>query len=338
MNNYFYQLPKELIAQKPAEPRDTSRLFIYDTKTDAIYFDTFNNLSIYIPEHSTLIINKTKVVPARVYMEKETGGKVEVLFLINEYNGGREICSIADRKLTIGQILYFPDRRACRVVDQKNQFFILQCLFDEHEIISILEKFGNTPIPKYIKEHHLSETILRDSYQSIFAQIPASIAAPTASLHFTEDVFHSLKKKQIAVSEIILHVGMGTFAPVSDEQLQAGHLHSEKYSISDKTIEVIHNSQSNIIPVGTTAMRALESYGTTTNREGITNLFIKKPFTFTVATGLITNFHVPESSLMYLVDAFLTHKGAKRNILDLYAIAIQEKFRFYSFGDAMLIL
>ncbi|TSC52202.1 MAG: S-adenosylmethionine:tRNA ribosyltransferase-isomerase [Parcubacteria group bacterium LiPW_41] len=338
MNQYFYELPRELIAQKPAEPRDSSRLFVYDTKTDEIFFDVFRNCGEYIPSGSTLILNKTKVVPARVYMEKETGGKIEVLFLINEYGGGKEFLVIVDRKLIIGQKLFFPNRKAFEVIDQKDQFFTLKCLFDESEIFSLLEIFGTTPIPKYIHEHNLSESVIKDRYQSIFAETPASIAAPTASLHFTNEVFESLKKKDVITAEILLHVGMGTFAPVSDVQIQSGMLHKEWYSIPKETEEVIKLcSQKSIIPVGTTAMRALESFAKTEKNEGITNLFIKRPFQFRVASGLITNFHVPESSLMFLVDAFLEYKHSKRTILDLYKIAIKEKFRFYSFGDAMYI-
>lgn len=338
MNQYFYKLPKELIAQRPAEPRDSSRLFVYDTKTDEIFFDVFRNCSDYIPSGSTLVLNKTKVVPARVFMEKETGGKIEVLFLINEYDGESEFRVIVDRRIMVGQKLFFPDRKAFEVVDQKDQFFILKCLFDKSEIFSLLETFGNTPIPKYIHEHNLPESIIKNRYQSIFAETPASIAAPTASLHFTNEIFELLKKKDIKTAEILLHVGMGTFAPVSDIQIEKGILHKERYSIPKETKQMIeYYSQSSVIPVGTTAMRALESFAKTGKSEGVTDLFIKKPFQFSIASGLITNFHVPESSLMFLVDAFLEYKQAKRTILDLYEIAIQEKFRFYSFGDAMYI-
>ncbi|MFA4942639.1 MAG: tRNA preQ1(34) S-adenosylmethionine ribosyltransferase-isomerase QueA [Patescibacteria group bacterium] len=339
MNQYFYKLPKELIAQKPVEPRDSARLFVYNTKTNEVHFDIFKNCSKYIPEKSTLVINTTKVVPARVYMQKETGGKIEVLFLINEYEGGDSIKCIVDRKLNVGQKLFFPNRFMCLVSQQENQLFTLQLFFENTLLIPTLEQFGITPIPKYITENKLEEENLRSRYQSIFAKTPASIAAPTASLHFTDAVFSSLFEKGVKTADITLHVGMGTFAPVREEQLESGTLHKEWYTIPDETKKILDRSdQGYIIPVGTTAMRAIESYTKTQMQNGATNLFIKKPFEFKVASGLVTNFHVPESSLMYLVDAFLTHKRAEKSILDLYKIAIEERFRFYSFGDAMLIL
>ncbi len=345
--SFDFELPERLIASAPAEPRDSARVFVYNTASDAISFDVFKNLGKYIPENSLLVLNTSKVVPARVEVRKETGGKVELLLLLNELRPGEtEIKSIADRKLVVGQQLSFPGGEKLEVIRQEEQFFYMKPLFPIGQIFGLLEAHGITPIPKYIGATALNESELRARYQSVFAENPASVAAPTASLHFTPELMRDLEKRGNAFAELSLHVGMGTFAPVSEGQMKEGRLHREWFEIPRETVKMIQKHKGKpIIAVGTTAMRALESAKETLMSDvavadiaNNTEIFIRHPHHFGVATALITNFHIPKSSLLMLVDAFLRDKGAKRSILELYTIAIKEEFRFYSFGDAMLIL
>ncbi len=371
---YNYTLPEELVGTKPAEPRDSARLFVYDTGSDKVSFDIFANLDKYLPKKSLLVLNDTKVVPARVTLYKETGGKVIALFLMNEYRGGDSVRVLLDRGTSIGAMLCFgtpphlstavdrcggkeePSRRL-QVVGQEENVFILKPEFAVELLPRLLEQYGAMPLPPYLKGVTLSETELRSRYQTVFASRPASVAAPTASLHFTPRVFEKLEGRGIETAYVTLHVGLGTFAPLTSENLKTGTLHFERYEVPEESarkIQQAKNEKRNIVAVGTTAVRTLESsaFKILANLDGRrdllkgdkedisdeTNLFIKPPYEFKLVDSLITNFHIPKSSLMMLVDAFLQHKKAKRSILDLYKIAIAEKFRFFSFGDAMLIL
>lgn len=343
---FDFVLPERLIASSPAEPRDSARLFVYDTASDAVTFDVFRNIGKYIPTNALFVLNSSRVVPARVEVRKETGGKVELLLLVNELRPEEtEIKSIADRKLAAGQLLLFPSGETLEVVRQEEQFFYLKPHFPIERILRLLEEYGVTPIPKYIGATALCEAELRARYQSVFAQKPASVAAPTASLHFTPELMRALEMCGNAFAQLSLHVGMGTFAPVREEQVKEGRLHREWFEIPKETVKMIQEHKGKpIVAVGTTAMRALESakeaLATNTANEIIdhTEIFIRHPHHFGVANALITNLHLPKSSLIMLVDAFLREKQGKRSMLELYAIAIKESFRFYSFGDAMLIL
>ncbi|MDO8496989.1 MAG: tRNA preQ1(34) S-adenosylmethionine ribosyltransferase-isomerase QueA [bacterium] len=388
--DYDYNLPPELLPTEPASPRDSSKLFVYDSRKDTIVFDTFRNIVKYLPSDSLMVLNNTKVIPSRITLKKDTGGKVEALFLVNEVKKEGEVTIMADREVKVGQKLSlavkdfvsdsvktFPPRQCSTggeyrqisalpgsppvltpetfrnkfefiVISQKEHFFDLSYSFSKDTLISLLEKYGRMPIPLYLKHTRLNEKELRDKYQTIFAQIQGSTAAPTASLHFTNDVFASLDSKKIERNYVTLHVGLGTFAPITEENFTAKKLHREWYEIPENTVESLKVSKSKglrssiygqkVIAVGTTVARTLESYAKTGETKGETDLFIYPPYEFKLVDALITNFHIPKSSLMMLVDAFLSHKKAKRNIKELYAIAIEEKFRFYSFGDAMLIL
>lgn len=344
LDDYDYRLPKELIANTPVSPRDDARLFVYDTATDTVSFDTFRNVGKYLPHPSLLVMNDTKVVPARLWLTKETGGKIGVLLLLNEYReGDRLIKGIVDRKLQVGATLFFKSGAALRVVKQEEQFFFFLPNIAMTAFWKLLDQEGLTPIPPYIKGAALSERKLRERYQSVLAEHPASVAAPTASLHFTKNLLARLQRDGVHRAHVTLHVGLGTFAPTSEQNLKTKKLFTEPYDISSGSARAINRSKTAgvpVIPVGTTALRTLESAvhkGTLLPKGGSTELFIYPPYDFKIADGLITNFHVPKSSLMLLVDAFLEHKKAKRRILELYAIAIKERFRFYSFGDGMLI-
>lgn len=403
-NQFDYYLPPELIAKQPAVPRDFSRLFVYDTKTDEIVFDKFYNLDKYLPKKSFLVMNDTKVIPARVVMEKVTGGKVRVLFLVNEIvsSSQYQVLSIkqntvrifVDRKVNVGERLYFDSQHFITVISQEEHIFTVEFDFSIDKLFQILEKKGTMPIPLYIKNSPLNRDELLHKYQTIFAQKKGSAAAPTASLHFTNRLFRKLEKNKIDKTFITLHVGMGTFAPVTDVNIKQKKLHEEYFEINNKTLQLINllkQEGKKLVAVGTTVVRTLEAFakknikfqilnsksqintkfqmqktkqnalenlnlknsdlfrisdfGFRNSIIGKTDLFIQPGFKFQYVDSLITNFHLPGSSLMMLVEAFLQHKTrnnsapgtAKRHLVDLYKIAIKEKFRFYSFGDGMLI-
>ncbi len=345
---YHYRLKESLIAKSPAEPRDCSRLFVYDSRTDQVAFDVFSNVSFYIPSHSVLVLNDTKVVPARLELTKKTGGAVRILFLINEWDGCESIQGLPDRKITVGDALFLENKAFVEVISQKNEEFTFKLLVSDGEFRDLCEKYGRTPLPPYIKSD-LSEEEVRAKYQTVFAHEAldqkASVAAPTASLHFTDKVFESLEAKGVKRAYVTLHVGRGTFSPVNEEAVNSGKLHAEPIHVPVETSKLISEAKKEgraIIAAGTTALRTVESAADSILAgeafEGETSIFIKPPFDFKVVDGLITNFHLPGTSLLMLLDAFLQFKGAKRTWKELYALAIKEEFRFYSFGDAMLIL
>ena len=359
--SYHYNLPESLIARQPAEPRDAARLFVYDTARDKVTFDTFANLGAHLPQKSLLVLNDTKVIPARVVLKKETGGKIEVLFLVNEWRheNGEPIPALVDRKITVGARLFFDEpntKKFFTVAQQDENIFYLDPNFPPNDLFALLNKKGITPLPKYIKNTGLDEATLREKYQTVFGKNPASVAAPTASLHFTERLLARLEKQGVQKTFVTLNVGLGTFAPVSAENLAHGTLHTELLTIParSRTAIVAHKlSDKPVIAVGTTVVRTLEAEATkilsckNANEDtkaalgdivDATQIFIHPPYDFKMVDAMVTNFHLPDTSLMMLVQAFLEHKGARRELVDLYAIAIKEKFRFYSFGDAMFIV
>ncbi len=348
LQQYDYFLPPELIRRQGVEPRDSARLFVYDTATDTVTFDTFRNLSNYLPKESLMVLNDTRVLPARLWLKKETGGKIEVLVLANQIEDERHIPIIVDRKTAIGQKLFFPNGDFFEVIGQEeNVFSVTLSTASGHDLFSLLETFGETPLPHYLEGAETPEDELRRRYQTIFAQGTkgkASVAAPTASLHFTDEVFRSLDEKDIDIAHVTLNVGLGTFAPLREENFSTGKLHPEYVEVSEKTVQRISTAKREgrkIVSVGTTTTRTLESLsrgGVLTPYTGKTDIFILPPYRFLAVDHLITNFHLPQTSLMLLVDAFLRDKQAKKNVVDLYRIAIENRFAFYSFGDSMLIL
>jgi S-adenosylmethionine:tRNA ribosyltransferase-isomerase len=347
LDDYGYDLPERLVANSPAQPRDSARLFVYDTASDTVTFDTFFDLDRYLPRESVLVFNNSKVVPARLWLTKESGGKIQVLLSMNELRPGDDLVKgIVDRRLEPGGKLYFKDGAYLEVAQQDEQFFFFRPSVAIERLSELLDEEGVTPIPPYIKNSPLSESSLRETYQSILAKVPASVAAPTASLHFSDRLLKKLDEHGIARTEITLHIGAGTFAPIDKSNFITKKLFTEYYEIEEGSADMLSHTNGNrpIVAVGSTALRTLESIardsdtGIMTAQSGKTDIFIFPPYEFKVADALITNFHIPRSSLMLLVDAFLRHKGAKRRILELYDIAIANDFRFYSFGDGMLIL
>jgi S-adenosylmethionine:tRNA ribosyltransferase-isomerase len=342
--NYNYNLPSELIAHEPAEPRDSARLMVYSTKTDEIMFDTFAHIARYIPENSILVLNDTRVVPARIECTRITGGTVRILFLLNEWDGGMIVHGLPDKKVEVGDTLYIHHRPFAQATTQLNEDFGFKLLISPADFEKLYTTHGRTPLPPYINSNTPEEQV-RDKYQTIFAHRPASVAAPTASLHFTDRVFESLREKEIENVYVTLHVGRGTFSPVTKKILDGGALHKEPVHISyeaSQAISAAKKSGKTIVTSGTTAVRVLESFPeqimTGNSYDGETALLIKPPYEFKLVDALITNFHIPNTSLLMLVDAFLQSKGAHKTWRDLYDLAIKEKFKFYSFGDAMLIL
>jgi len=341
-NQYWYELPSEKIAQKPAVPRDSNKLLIYDTKSNSLLIDYFYNLDTYLDSSSIITLNDSRVVPVRVELHKQNGGKIVVLFLINEWinDTSTPIPCFFDRKGSVGENLYFSDGSFVTVQSQEEALFYVIWKGRPEALITLLDTYGVMPIPPYIKNTPLSRDELLQQYQTIFAKKEGSSAAPTASLHFTKRVFEKLEKKGIVKKTVTLHVGMGTFAPITEKNIREKRLHNEWYEMTSETFQFIEQSKKSgekIVAVGTTVVRTLESVANTKKLEGKTDLFIQPPYEFKIVDALITNFHLPGSSLMMLVDAFLVHKQAKKGIIELYEFAIQNEFMFYSFGDAMLI-
>lgn len=360
LEDYFYLLPEVNLALKPAVPRDSSKLFVYDTKTGEISFDRFLNLGKYLPKDSFLVLNNTKVLPARVVMKKENGGKVIILFLVNEIKDDI-VPVIVDRKISVGEKIYFDKENFLEIISQKENIFNLKFLFGRNNLFALLRKYGAMPIPPYLKKSPLSRNDLLKKYQTIFAKTEGSAAAPTASLHFSNNVFKKLKQREIEKYFVTLHVGLGTFAPINEENIKQKKLHEEYYEVEEGTLQLINQLRSEgkkLVAVGTTVTRTLESIINNDSARqflsqekkveksplprhnilGKTDLFIFPPYDFKMVDIMITNFHLPKSSLMMLVEAFLQHKRAKHSLVELYNIAIKNNFRFYSFGDAMLIL
>ena len=346
-NIYDYSLPKNLLAKTPATPRDTSRLFIYNSKTDSIKFDRFFNLDKYLPKKSFLVLNDTKVLPARIELGKQNGGKVICLLLLNELTKLRKnnlVKALVDRKTKIGEKLFIDNTYYFEVIDQNNKIFLLKFKFSPQLLYRKLIKKGKTPVPLYLRKTPLNEKQLRKKYQTIFAKKGniGSVAAPTASLHFSGRVFAKLEKRKIEKFFITLQVGLGTFAPLEKENLFQKKLPAEIFKVTPSIFEKLKKlkfQSFKLVASGTTTVRALESkFSGQNGSTGKTELFIFPPYKFKMVDILLTNFHLPRSSLMLLVEAFLQYKKAKKHLVDLYKIAIKEKFRFYSFGDAMLIL
>lgn len=334
---YDYTYPDKAIAQQPSTPRDNARILVYDRQTSAVHMDVFKNLHQLLPERAVLVLNRTKVLPARFMGVRTTGGKVEFLFLHKEE---KTFDVLANRNLRVGESIQVFGSQSLFIVKKLLKGYSVRPEFDISQLFSHLLKAGQTPIPPYIKHSPLTEKKLRREYQTVFAENFGSVAAPTASLHFTTRLLRSLQRRGIVLEYVTLHVGLGTFAPLTETQLQTGRLHKETYSIDvdvAKRLNAYRKEGRPIVAVGTTVVRTLESAanskGVLVKLSGSADLFIRPPYTFRFVQALITNFHVPKSSLMMLVAALV----GREKLLELYALAIKKKFRLFSFGDGMLI-
>lgn len=316
LTDFDFQLPQELIAQSPVEPRDHSRLMVVDRSTQTIKHDHFFNLPDYLKANDLLVFNETKVFPARLYGHKSSGGKVEVL-LLNIVTGEY----ISHPGLREGQEVHFDSQIRATV---QNSCLIFN--IDSDQLANKLNDIGHTPLPPYIDPSgHPESPKLRQRYQTVYAKTAGSVAAPTAGFHFTTDLLARIPNKAF----LTLHVGLGTFRPVKTEEIEKHQMHSETFEIPDIVQKQV-NQASRVIAVGTTSARALESDWTKPD----TQIFIYPGYKFKRVDGLITNFHLPKSTLLMLVSAFAGQELIKR----AYAEAVEQKYRFYSFGDAMLIL
>lgn len=335
---YDYRFPERLVAQAPQRPRDAARLLAYDRQSRATQSATFRDLPRLLPKQSVLVFNRTRVLPARLPVTKPTGGRAELLYL---KTADGQIQAMSNRRLVPGSRLRIAPRLHLQVTTRPGRYYWLQPEFSLDRWPAVLQQYGQIPLPPYIKESPLTETQRRREYQTIFAKDVGSVAAPTASLHFTRRLMQELRAAGHELRYLTLHVGLGTFAPLTPEQLAANQLHEEQYWISHRTARALERAKQQgrpVIPVGTTACRALESaaneLGQLVSLTGATRLFISPGYRFKITDGLITNFHVPQSSLMMLVAALTGHS----QLLRLYREAVKAEFRLFSFGDGMMII
>ncbi|HZD60173.1 MAG TPA: tRNA preQ1(34) S-adenosylmethionine ribosyltransferase-isomerase QueA [Anaerolineae bacterium] len=335
---FDYILPKELIAQDPVEPRDSSRLMVIYRESKVIEHRIFRDITGYLNPGDCLVVNDTKVIPARLKGEKAiTGGRVEILLLAEVEKNLWEALVRPARRLRPGtQVVFGNGRLIARIERRLAGGERLVSFTYEGDFNSIIEELGNVPLPPYI-EKPLER---KDRYQTIYARDWGSVAAPTAGLHFTPELMLRLEEKGVKVTAVTLRVGIDTFRPVREENVEDHEMHSELYNISQDTAAVINETKergNRVVAVGTTSVRVLETAGTSGRvvpGAGSTRLFIYPGFTFKVTDALVTNFHLPKSTLLMMVTAF----GGKELILKAYEEAINKKYRFYSFGDAMMIL
>lgn len=347
LSHFSFHLPDELLAEYPAENRDESRLMVVNRKEKTIEHKLFKDVIDYFDDGDVMILNNTKVFPARLYGNKEkTGARIEV-FLLRELNAEQRLWDVLvdpARKIRIGNKLYFGDDESlvAEVIDNTtSRGRTLRFLYDGsyEDFRQKLKDLGETPIPKYINRPVNEDDI--DRYQTIYAKEEGAVAAPTAGLHFSKNLLKRLEIKGIEFAEVTLHVGLGTFNPVEVEDLSKHKMDSEELKIKQEACDIVNKAKANkkrICCVGTTSMRAIESSVSTANQlnpfEGWTNKFIFPPHEFSIANCMITNFHTPKSTLLMMISAFCGHDLMKK----AYEEAVKEKYRFYSYGDAMLII
>lgn len=337
-SDFYYDLPKELIAQTPVEPRDSSRLLVLGKENGRIEHRHFYDIIDYLDEGDLIIANDSRVLPARIYGVKDTGARVEFL-LLKQISGNRwETLCKPGRKAKEGAEFTFGDgiltATITEVKDDGNRIVDFNC---DENFFSALEKIGQMPLPPYIT----AELKDKERYQTVYSHELGSAAAPTAGLHFTEELMDRIRAKGVNIAYVTLHVGLGTFRPVKVDDVTKHKMHSEHYEVPAETAELIKKTKQKgkrVIAVGTTSCRTLESvaaeHGHVVPCEGFTDIFIYPGFEFKVLDGLITNFHLPESTLIMLVSAFAGYD----NIMNAYKTAVNERYRFFSFGDAMAIL
>ena len=336
-SDFYYDLPEELIAQTPLEPRDSSRLLVYNRTTGEVFHRHFRDVGDYLKPGDLLVVNTTKVYPARIFAYTEHGGKVEILLLKRQNLTDWECLVKPGKKCREGVILVVNEELKAEIISRTDDGgrivrFIFDGVFED-----ILSRVGEMPLPPYIHEK-LKD---KDRYQTVYCKQEGSAAAPTAGLHFTLRLIDELKSKGVEFAEVQLNVGLGTFRPVKTDDLEHHKMHTEYYVIDEENAEKINKAKREgrrVIAVGTTSVRTLETVadenGFVKAQSGDTSIFIYPPYKFKCVEGLITNFHLPESTLVMLVSAF----ASREKILELYNLAVKEKYRFFSFGDAMFII
>ena len=342
-SDFDYHLPNELIAQNPLEKRDTCRM-LHIKRDKKQYFDEhFFDIEKYLNKDDILVLNDTKVYPARVIAKRKTGANIEVFFLNPYDNSSRwEVLMKNAKRVQKGEILYVSDEFKIKYLDKieannENEIphYIVEADFSGDDIYKILNKYGSIPLPPYIQRKANEKD--NTNYQTVFAKKLGSVASPTAGLHFSKELLKKLKDKGIKIAYVTLNVGLGTFMPVKTEEIEKHTMHYEAFSIPQETEEIFKNKKGSVVAVGTTVLRCLEAtyqkYGKIVANIDKTNIFIYPPYKIKSIDKLITNFHLPKSTLLMLVSAF-----ADRDfILDAYKHAVDEKYRFFSYGDCMFI-
>lgn len=343
LSDFKYPLPRNLIAKYPVEPRDSSRLMVLNRMDESITDRRFFEIEEYMKKGDCLVVNETRVFPARLFGRKEkTNAKIEVL-LLRELKKEENIWDVIvdpARKVRIGNKIYFDDDRLwCEVIDNTTSRGRTVRFTYKGDFYKIIEKIGQTPLPHYIKREPTEKD--KETYQTVYARVVGSVAAPTAGLHFTRRLLRQIEKKGVKIVPVILHVGLGSFRPVEVEDLTKHKMDSEYYELPEETAKVINQTidgGGSVFTVGTSTARALESSVTADGHakpaKGWTDKFIFPPYDFKIVDKLITNFHLPESTPLMLVCAF----GGHEFVLRAYKLAIKRKYRFYTYGDAMLIL
>ncbi len=335
-SDFYYNLPQEFIAQTPVEPRDSSRMMVVDKKSGRIEHRHFYDLLDYITEKDCIIINDTRVLPARIYgVKKETGAIVEFLLLSQKEQNIWECVTGPGRRAKPGTFFDFNGLMSAEIVDVLDGGNRLVKFIYEGNFYNILDKIGEMPLPHYITEK-LED---KERYQTVYSENLGSAAAPTAGLHFTPELLNKINEKGISVGRVTLHVGLGTFRPVKEENIENHLMHSEHYHLPAETAELINRTHENggrVFAVGTTTCRTLESvaskHGKICEDDDWTSIFIYPGYQFKCIDSLITNFHLPESTLIMLVSAFAGYE----NTMNAYKIAVEEKYRFFSFGDSSM--
>ena len=340
-SDFFYDLPEELIAQTPLEPRDSSKMMVLSKENDNILHKHFYDVCDYLNEGDTLILNNTRVLPARIYgVKEETGAVVEFLLLNQLENDVWEALAGPGKRAKVGTVFSFGEGiLKCEVTEVlENGNRIIKFSYDKNDnFFNVLDKVGEMPLPHYITE----ELQDKERYQTVYSKELGSAAAPTAGLHFTNEILEKLKAKGVNIGYVTLHVGLGTFRPVKAEKIEDHKMHTEHYHLPKETAELIINTKKTggrVIAVGTTSCRTLESVATFCGEiredDRNTDIFIYPGYKFKCIDGLITNFHLPESTLIMLVSAFYGYDKTMK----AYKTAVEEKYRFFSFGDCMIIL
>lgn len=337
-SDFDYYLPEELIAQTPLEPRDSSRLLVYDRKADKVYHEHFFDIKKYLKKGDVLVRNNTKVLPARMFGYTPNGGKVEVLLLKRFNLTDWEVLVKPGKKAKPGATLVLSDELSLEVLETIEESGSRKVKFNFNGVFEdIISRIGEMPLPPYITEKLKNQ----ERYQTVYAKTDGSAAAPTAGLHFTDKLLEEIKDMGVEIVDVLLHVGLGTFRPVKTDDILSHHMHSEYYEISKESAEKINKAKKEgrrIIAVGTTSVRTLESAaddnGLVKERKDNTEIFIFPPYKFKCVDALITNFHLPKSTLVMLVSALST----REKTLELYNQAVSEKYRFFSFGDSMFII
>ena len=335
-SDFYYELPEELIAQTPIEPRDASRMLVYDKKDGCVSDRHFYDIEEFLSKGDVVVVNNTRVIPARLIGRKPTGAVCEVLLLKRlDYTTWEAIVK-PGKRLGVGTEIIFSDRLKCTVVDRlpdggRHVKFDFEGVFED-----ILNDLGEVPLPPYIREKLENG----ERYQTVYSKIEGSAAAPTAGLHFTPEIINRLENKGVIFTSVLLHVGLSTFRPVKEDDVTNHKMHYEYYSVTKESADIINSARREgrrVIAVGTTVVRVLESVadekGYLTECEGETDIFIYPPYKIKATDCLLTNFHLPESTLIMLVSAFL----GRDTTLELYNHAVKERYRFFSFGDCMFL-